>query len=210
MKHTQPAPTVAPCPIHDSDAAVTSTVKGSARVYRCAYSHDGSGPHLWQVPLTTMTAAKTTSTVADRVTDDLMEPLLDIVGSLPHVWIEYGVIEHELRLRYPSLFGRHVADSGHVALAPKTNTASGVRFAHALRRLHDAGNVAHYNGKPTGLAWKHDQLISFWARHPAPPSGSGPLSWQTYCHDNLERSTTDWTSEDRADIARLAAEQATP
>ena len=69
------------------------------------------------------------------------------------------MLEYELRLQYPELFGRHVAEAGHVILAPARSTAASVRFTAALGRLERAGVVRKQTGKATG-AWSHNSRVS--------------------------------------------------
>jgi hypothetical protein len=128
----------------------------------------------------------------DGVTDELLEPLLACVRP-GEPFVEYGVVEHRFRLDYPALFAAHVADRGHVMLAPKVATASGVRFGVALGRLARTGELVSKYGPATG-AWSYNGQVTYWARPPAP--GGADLSWQAYCA-SLGRSA-DWTDEDRA------------
>jgi hypothetical protein len=134
------------------------------------------------------------------VTADLLDPLAQIVRELPHVWLEYGVIEYELRKQYPSLFGQHVGERGHVIIAPKQPTASSVRFAAALVRLERAGVIRSRPGPATG-AWSYNHQISHWILEPVQDS-AGALSWQERCVA-LGRPP-EWTDDDRDEVRRLA------
>ncbi|PZS29527.1 MAG: hypothetical protein DLM58_15300, partial [Pseudonocardiales bacterium] len=104
------------CPICGSAAAVTHTVADGVVRFRCAFTHGGVGPHVWDALVKTATAktataktataktatAKTASLVKTNsgwaatggVTADLVAPLWDIVTSFPKVWIEHRVLEY--------------------------------------------------------------------------------------------------------------------
>lgn len=217
------------CPTCGGTAAVTSTTTADAITYRCAatYAHDDHAPRFWTVPKAAPRAARTPSapraprtpgaprtrtagaaakTVPATSAAELTAPLLAVVESLPAAWIEHGVIEYRLRVDQPELFGRHVADAGHVLLRPgATNgtTASGLRFATGLLRLERESAVTHFNAPPTGGAWQQDRLVGWWALRPKPPRDQ-LLSWETYAVETLGRENGDWTDEDRAEVAQLA------
>jgi hypothetical protein len=76
-------------------------------------------------------------------------------------------------------------------LGPHRVTASGARFAQALGRLADRGELLKIYGPATG-AWA-PQEITYWAR---PPSPSGRLTWAQWCAQN--RRPAEWTDTDRA------------
>lgn len=226
----EPAPD---CPTCGGNSAVTATRTGDLITYRCAatYAHDDRAPRFWTVPAVTPRAARgagtrtaTPRTTTPRATAapraaraakaapattaaELTEPLLAVLETLPTAWIEHGVIEYRLRMDRPELYGRHVADAGHVLLRPgATNgtTASGLRFATALLRLEREGAVTHYNAAPTGAAWAQDKLVGYWARRPKPPREE-VVTWEAYAVDTLGRADGDWTDQDRAEVAELAA-----
>lgn len=134
------------------------------------------------------------------VTADLIEPFEAILRELPHQWIEYGVLEYALRLQYPEIFGRHVAERGHVLVAPSRATASSVRFATGLVRLERAAVVRTRLGPATG-AWSYNSQVTHWMLKDASP-GSPTLTWAQRCKD-LERRP-EWTDEDRATVRQLA------
>ena len=136
----------------------------------------------------------------EGITSDLMDPLEQIIRALPSMWIEYGVLEYELRVQHPDLFGRHVADRGHGLLAPSRATASSVRFATALVRLERAGIVRSRLGPATG-AWNYLSQVSYWALEPV-DVGAQSLTWEARCSD-LGRNPN-WTEEDRVSVAALA------
>ena len=212
---------------------MTATATADTINYRCAatYAHDDRAPRFWSVPKRktpaprasraaggTAAAKKTATKVAagaaarpttPAVTAELTEPLLAVIQTLPAAWIEHGVIEYRLRQDQPELFGKHVADAGHVLLrdgATSGTTASGVRFATALLRLEREGGIAHYNAAPTGEAWQHDKLVGYWATRRPKPSKDEILTWEEYATTTLGRPDGAWTDEDRTEVARLAAE----
>lgn len=225
------------CPTCGGNSAVTATETADAISYRCAatYAHDDRAPRFWTVPKRKAPApraprtprapgtaaapkaekaARKTGSPSARpttaaVTHELTEPLLAVIQTLPAAWIEHGVIEYRLRQDQPELFGRHVAEAGHVLLGgggeTSGTTASGVRFATALLRLERAGSVTHYNAPPTGAAWQQDKLVGYWAtRRPKPPQDQ-VLTWEQYATETLGREDGGWTDEDRTEIARLVA-----
>ncbi|GAA4682339.1 hypothetical protein GCM10023215_15400 [Pseudonocardia yuanmonensis] len=156
--------------------------------YTCSGAHEGAGEHTW---LVSQVRAGWTAETEDGVTDELLGPLLDCV--LPgEPYVEFGIVEFRLRESRPDLFRAHVADRGHVMLAPGIATASSVRFGTALGRLARSGDLLSRYGAATG-AWKYNGQVSYWARPPAP---SGSLSWAEHC-EHLGRSP-EWTDDDRA------------
>lgn len=220
------------CPTCGGNSAVTATRTGDQITYRCAatYAHDDRAPRFWTVPAvkpratrTPGTRTATPRTASPRSTStrpaaavktapvttaaELTAPLLAVLETLPTAWIEHGVIEYRLRMDRPDLFGRHIADAGHVLLrAGATNgtTASGLRFATALLRLEREGAVTHYNAAPTGAAWAQDKLVGYWARRPKPPRDE-VVTWEGYAVETLGRTDGDWTDQDRTEVAELAA-----
>lgn len=218
------------CPTCGGNSAVTATATADAISYRCAatYAHDDRAPRFWTVPkrrtpapratktagTTTpraprKSAAKSSAPTPAPTTAELTEPLQAVIETLPAAWIEHGVIEYRLRQDQPQLFGKHVADAGHVLFregATSGTTASGTRFATALLRLEREGGVTHYNAAPTGEAWQQDKLVGYWAtRRPKPPRDQ-VLTWEEYATTTLGRPDGAWTDEDRAEVVRLAAE----
>jgi hypothetical protein len=216
------------CPTCGGTAAVTATTTGDTVTYRCAatYAHDDHQPRFWTVakaqpraartprapraPRSTSGAAARTSTRATAVATpavDLGAPLLAVIESLPAMWIEHGVIEYRLRVDHPDVFGRQVAEAGHVLLRPgatRGTTASGLRFATALMRLEQEAAVTHVNAPSTGAAWEQDKVVGYWARRPKPPRDQ-VLTWEQYAVETLGRENGDWTDDDRVEVARLAA-----
>jgi hypothetical protein len=223
------------CPACGGNSAVTAITHGDTVTYRCAatYAHDDRAPRFWTVtkappraasaPRTPRapraagsSASRSSSSRASRpaakavppaTTAELTEPLLGVMESLPTGWIEHGVIEYRFRQDHPELFGRHVADAGHVLLrdgASSGTTASGTRFATALFKLEREGKLTHYNAVPTGAAWQQDRLVGYWAVRPKPPKDQ-VLTWEDYATGTLERPDGGWTDEDRAEVARLAS-----
>jgi hypothetical protein len=55
--------------------------------------------------------------------------------------VEYGIVEHRLRTRFPDLFAAHVADQGHSMFGSRAYTASSVRFGVTLGRLERMGDL---------------------------------------------------------------------
>ena len=137
----------------------------------------------------------------DGVTTELMDPFEQIVRELPRAWIEYGVLEYELRLQYPAVFGTHVREAGHRILAPAKSTASSARFSIALSRLKREGRIGLQWEKGTG-AWRYNDTISFWALEPV-EIGMPTLTWEQYAID--AGRDPEWTDEDKAAVAKLAA-----
>jgi hypothetical protein len=136
----------------------------------------------------------------DGVTTELMDPFEQIIRKLPPAWIEYGVLEYELRLQYPQLFGSHVREAGHRILAPTQSTASSSRFAIALSRLKREGRLGLRWKKGTG-AWSYNNPASFWAMEPA-ELGIPTITWEQYAAQHGR--SAEWTDADRATVAELA------
>ena len=157
--------------------------------FTCARNHEGDGPHSWMQALSD---AAFREEAGAGVTDELLDPLSNCVES-GEPWVEYGVVEYRFRQRYPALFAAHVRDRGHRMLGPHRVTASGVRFAIALSRLADGGELLRIYGPATG-AWA-PQEVTYWARPPAPPNTSR-VTWAQWCADHGR--SPDWTDADRA------------
>jgi hypothetical protein len=191
------------CPRCDKDAATTWTRSpdgGYLLTCYAAYAHGGDGLVTWTAYPTKGTNAPT-GAETEGVTTNLVDPLLTILQSLPDAWIEYGVIEYELRLRHPELFGQHVAERGHYLTGSGQATASSVRFSTALVRLFRRDIVDHRRGPATG-AWKYNGEVEYWTLRPV-TDGALTLTWADYAENTLRR-TADWTDEDRAAVAALA------
>ena len=157
--------------------------------FTCARNHEDADPHHWVEALD----AVAFSDEADAgVTDDLLDPLSACV-EVGGPWEEYGIVEYRLRQRFPDLFAAHVRDRGHRMLGPHKITASGVRFAIALGRLADRGELLRTYGPATG-AWA-PQEITYWAKPPAPATTSR-LTWAQWCIDHGR--SPEWTDADRA------------
>jgi len=180
-------------------------------IYTCTNTgkHDGAGIWVWPYdPAPSKTgkpakAGKSGPGEGQGKTDDLREPFTAILAGLPSgVFHEHGILEYELRLQYPDLFGRHVAENGHVLLGPGQYTASGTRFAMALVRLGWAGAVVHVRRPATG-AWSYDASVSYWATTPAPAEET-LHTWVQRCAE-LGRDPQ-WTDDDRTQVAALAAQ----
>jgi hypothetical protein len=157
--------------------------------FACSRNHDGDGPYRWIAALDDLDLHEE----ADAgITDELLDPLSDcVVAGEP--WVEYGIVEYRFRLRHPDLFAAHVRERGHRMLGPHKVTASGVRFAMALGRLSERGELVRIYGPATG-AWA-PQDITYWARPPGPPTTSR-VTWATWCADHGR--SPDWTDDDRA------------
>jgi hypothetical protein len=189
--------TMPECPRCGRDAAVTSiTAPGGGQLYTCWFSHEGEGHISWQTASTSETTIS-----SDGVTAELVDPFEQILRSLPHVLVEYGVLEYRLRLDYPEFFASHVAARGHYLTGSGQATASSVRFAAALLRLDRAGVVTYEMRRATG-AWSYNDKVSYWALMPRPPVGA-VLTWAAYC-EQIGRSA-DWTDDDKAVVAAMAA-----
>jgi hypothetical protein len=154
-------------------------------LYTCTNTgkHDGAGVWVWPYDPAPSKAGKTAQAgqagqagkgEGQAKTDDLIEPLTTILAALPTgVFHEHGILEYELRLQYPELFGRHVAENGHVLLEPAQGTASGTRFAAAMMRLERTGSATHVRRPATG-AWAYNSGVSYWALTPTPGLGGPP------------------------------------
>jgi hypothetical protein len=159
--------------------------------FACTRNHDSYGPHVW---MQTLNAVAFPVDANAGVTDELLEPLSGCVES-GEPWVEYGIVEYRFRQRHPELFAAHVRDRGHRMFSSHQVTASGVRFAAALSRLADRGELLKIYGPATG-AWA-PQDVTYWARPPA-PSTTSRLTWAQWC---LEHGRSpDWTDADRAGI----------
>jgi hypothetical protein len=157
--------------------------------YFCAGRHPDGRPHEW---IRDADAASSGWAAAEGVTDELLEPFLKCVEPDDGL-LEYGIVEYRFRQRYPELFRAHLADRGHVMLAPQRVTASSVRFGMALSRLARLGDLSYEYGPATG-AWSYNSRISYWSRPPA--TGRPRISWAEFCA-SIGRSP-EWTDEDRA------------
>jgi hypothetical protein len=127
------------------------------------------------------------------VTVELVDPFEQILRSLPHALVEYGVLEYRLRLDYPDLFASHVAARGHYLTGSGQATASSVRFAAALLRLDRAG-VLTYEMRPATGAWRYNDKVSYWALMPRPrprPTERPPTSYNAGRSDRWKRPR--WT-----------------
>ena len=180
-------------------------------IYTCTNTgkHDGAGIWVWPYDPAPAKAAKATKPgkagpgEGQGKTDDLLEPFTTILAGLPTgVFHEHGIVEYELRRQYPELFGRHVAENGHVLLGPGQYTASGTRFATALMRLERTGSVTHVRRAATG-AWSYDSGVSYWSLTPAAPAET-LHTWAQRCTE-IGRNPQ-WTDDDRTQVAALAAE----
>lgn len=154
--------------------------------YTCMNGHAGAGPHRWFASLDD-TAYR--GEAAEGVTDELLEPLSSCI-SPEDPWLEYGIVEYRFRQRFPELFAAHVRERGHRMFGDRV-TASAVRFASALGRLAERGELVKKYRPATG-AWA-PQEVTYWARPPAP---SSHLSWVDWCAEHGRPA--DWTDEDRA------------
>jgi hypothetical protein len=170
-------------------------------LYTCWFTHGGEGNVSWQG------SGGHVAISSDGVTAELVNPFEQILRSLPHALIEYGVLEYRLREEYPDLFAAHVAARGHVltGVGAGNATASSVRFAVALMRLERAGIVSYQMRLATG-AWSYNDKVSFWALNPPPPVGA-IVTWAEFCAD-IGRDP-EWTEKDRTQVAKMAA-AATP
>jgi hypothetical protein len=184
------------CPRGHSDAGVTYiSAPDGGKLYTCWFSHDGEGSISWQV------SGKTASGISTAgVTAELADPFEQILRSLPHSLIEYGVLEYRLRLDFPDLFASHVAARGHILTGAGQATASSVRFSAALLRLDRAGIVRYEMRAATG-AWDYNDKVGYWALLPNPEIGA-ILTWAEYCAE-LGRPAT-WTDKDRAEVQAMA------
>jgi hypothetical protein len=85
-------------------------------------------------------------------------------------WLEYGVIEDRYHALNPEGFQALRDIYGNTLLdGPRNYSMSTYIARHVLSKLETLGELAWFEGKPTG-AWKeHNSTISYWARTPAPP-----------------------------------------
>ena len=161
--------------------------------YRC--TNPAHGVHEW---LTTNDAVRPQGEARQGVTDDLLGPLNDCVRP-DDPFLEYGIVEHRLRTRFPDLFAAHVADQGHTLLGTRIFTASSVRFGVALGRLERTGELVSESGRATG-AWAYNAQMTYWAR--AGQDNRGRKTWVEYCRE-IGRSP-EWTDEDRKGLRHAA------
>ena len=153
--------------------------------YRCVNPEHGI--HEW---LTTLDVVQPAGEVRAGVTDDLLGPLNDCVEADDPL-LEYGIVEHRLRTRFPDLFAAHVGDQGHNLLGTRLYTASGVRFGVALYRLQRRGELVSEYGRATG-AWSYNGQVTYWAR--TGQQSRVHKTWVEYCEE-IGRSP-EWTPED--------------
>lgn len=193
------------CPKCGRDAAVTYLkAPDGGHLYTCHYTHEGQDRWQWLVN-PNKPAAAAAGWAPNGVTADLISPFENIMRSLPHRWLEHGVIEYELRLQYPAVFGKHVAERGHHLTTAGQVTASGTRFAAALLRLERLGILVHRGGPATG-GWDYNGEVGYWALLPA-PEVTDTLTWAQRCAD-LGREPG-WVQADVASVEQLVAEHGT-
>jgi hypothetical protein len=156
--------------------------------YRC--TNEVHGDHQW---LTTRNAVQPPSDVQEGVTDDLLEPLSQCVDA-GDPFVEYGIVEHRLRTRFPDLFATHVAEQGHSMFGSRAYTASSVRFGVPLGRLERLGELVSEYGPATG-AWHYNGQVTYWATTPPPDQSAAHQNGQT---------TTDWACTLRDSPIRVA------
>lgn len=154
--------------------------------YHCA--NPVHGDHEW---LTTRDAVLLPADVQEGVTDELLEPLDHCVDP-GDPFVEYGIVEHRLRTRFPDLFASHVADQGHSMFGSRAYTASSVRFGVALGRLERRDELVSQYGPATG-AWRHNGQVTYWSRNP--PADPGRRTWAEHCA--LTGRSAEWTDDDR-------------
>lgn len=192
----------ATCPTCGSDAATTWTASpdgGFVLTCFAAYAHEGAGIASWTAyPKKGVNAP--TGAETEGVTTNLVDPLLKILQSLPNAWIEYGVIEYEVRLQYPELFAQHVAERGHYLTGSGQATASSVRFSTALVRLWRKEIVDHVRRPATG-AWHYNGEVEYWTLMPV-TVGAPELTWSDYARNTLHRDEG-WTDEDKAIVKAM-------
>lgn len=156
-------------------------------LYRCT-NEQAHGDYEW---VTTRHAVQPPEEVQDGVTDELLEPLNHCVLA-DEPFVEYGIVEHRLRTRFPELFAAHVAEQGHSMFGSRAYTASSVRFGVALGRLERLGELVSQYGPATG-AWHHNGQVTYWTR--TPPTDMRRKTWSEYCAE-IGRPPT-WTDDDR-------------
>ena len=204
------------CPTCGGNSAVTATTTGDTTTYRCAatYAHDDHQPRFWTVartPARTAAARATGTRAPARSTGPPARRAAPPRGprsppppppNSPHrcsrccrpsrtCGSSTACSSSGCGSTHPDLFGRHVADAGHVLLragAVSGTTASGLRVATALLRLEREAAVTHFNAAPTGVAWAQDRLVGYWAVRPKPPR-EDVLTWQDFAVTTLGRGT---------------------
>lgn len=183
------------------------SLPGGGKRYTCtnAKKHPSGEDHVWEPPAPEPakkpSKGGSVSKTGPKKTDDLLVPFEQIVRGLPPMWLEHGVIEHELRVQYPKLFGAHVAEAGHSMLGDGEKTASKHRFNQALKRLVGTGILRKKDAAATGAWRKNEAEVSYYALEPVEP-GTPDLKWEQYAID-LGRPA-EWTDEDRAEVRRLS------
>ncbi len=110
-------------------------------------------------------------------------------------WLEYGIIEDRLKALNPDGFETLRSIYGHTILdGPRKYSMSTYIARHVLSKLESLGELAWFQGKPTGV-WKlHNSDISYWAGTPAPPRDG------TKTYEGKRRSLTN--TPDRNDDIR--------
>ena len=204
---------ISPCPqCHRADDVRPPTLNPDGDLeFVCSDRHAGMGPVVFlrlAQPDPSASSVPAAERGAVRIleplkTDDLLEPMRACIQESDG-WVEHGVLELRLRQHAPEIFARHVAEAGHIMFGPKRNTASGVRFAMALRRLAAAGQLESDVRRSTGEAWKQSTMIGFWR---AVPEGvdaianlaSTTLTWADHCA--AAGRSDDWTNADRAGLS---------
>lgn len=85
-------------------------------------------------------------------------------------WLEYGIIEDRFKASSPENFETLRAIYGHTILdGPRKYSMSTYIARHVLSKLESLGELAWFQGTPTGVWKEHNTDISYWARVPAPP-----------------------------------------
>jgi hypothetical protein len=173
------------------DVSLERLTSGLVR-YTCTARHGDGQNFIWEITADQASGGGTSGSAGAGVTADLFDPMLAcVVAGGP--FVEYGIVEYRLSQQYPELYRAHIAERGHVMLAPSRVTASNSRFGPTLVRLAANGLLTRIFETATG-AWRYNGRTTYWAR-PGTPANKA-VTWEQYCADHGRSS--EWTPEDRA------------
>jgi hypothetical protein len=182
------------CPeCHYADDVTLERIPGDLVRYTCRGRHGDGHDFIWEMAREQASGGRSGgSGGGSGVTADLFEPMLAcVIAGEP--FVEYGIVEYRLAQRRPELYRAHIAERGHVMLAPSRVTASNSRFGPTLVRLAARGLLTRIFGKATG-AWSYNGRTTYWARPGTPQNRI--MTWEQYCRERGR--PPEWTAEDEA------------
>lgn len=177
---------------HYADDVSLERIPNGLVRYTCVGRHGDGQDFIWEMTQKQASEGRAGGSAGAGVTADLFDPMLACV--IPgEPFVEYGIVEYRLSQQYPELYRAHIAERGHVMLAPSRVTAPNSRFGPTLVRLAAVGLLTRIFERATG-AWSYNGRTTYWARPGT--AANRVVTWEQYC---LEHGRTpEWTAEDRA------------